>query len=257
MKRIKITSIFLICLFSFSFINAQFGQDLSQAEQFFNQKKYEKSIEIYNSIIKQGKISSALYFNLGNSYYKNGDFSNAELYFEKALKLDYGNDNIKSNLRLTLKKIDSDISESKKIFIFQWWDKFISVFKITCWFYLTLILFFFILIYLIYYLFYKNQFNVKYPKRVLILLIIITLISEIGFIGSYNQNIQKQYILMGDEALFSGPDERSDKLYDLKSGEKLKLTDSLQNWYFIELINGEKGWILKDKLKANLGFVKK
>ncbi|MBK8663673.1 MAG: SH3 domain-containing protein [Ignavibacteriales bacterium] len=56
-------------------------------------------------------------------------------------------------------------------------------------------------------------------------------------------------ILMAEENIYPAPDRRSEILYDLTAGEKLKITDSLDKWYQVELINREKGWILKDNIE--------
>ena len=52
---------------------------------------------------------------------------------------------------------------------------------------------------------------------------------------------------MAPAQMYSAPGERSQKIYDLPAGEKLILTDSLNDWYEIILVNKEKGWIRKDK----------
>jgi hypothetical protein len=50
-------------------------------------------------------------------------------------------------------------------------------------------------------------------------------------------------ILLEPGALYQGPDERSEKDYDLRPGTKLKILNSLDSWLKVELINKESGWI--------------
>ena len=59
-------------------------------------------------------------------------------------------------------------------------------------------------------------------------------------------NDDSKAILLEENALFEGPDIRSDKLYDLKAGTWFSITDSLDGWLKIELINKENGWMEAD-----------
>ena len=46
-----------------------------------------KAIALYDSILASGRESSELYYNLGNCYYKNKDWTNAIWHYEKSLQL--------------------------------------------------------------------------------------------------------------------------------------------------------------------------
>ena len=59
---------------------------------------YEQAIVSYDSIEKLGYISSELYFNLGNCYYKLNKVAPTIYNYEKALLLDPLNEDAKNNL---------------------------------------------------------------------------------------------------------------------------------------------------------------
>ena len=50
-----------------------------EANNLYNESKYEKSIELYYQILDSGFHSAELYFNLGNSFYKLNDIANLSL----------------------------------------------------------------------------------------------------------------------------------------------------------------------------------
>lgn len=60
----------LIGLFMVLLCTAQNDQLFEQATDAYNAGDYEKAVSFYNNILENGKHSAALYFNLGNAYYK-------------------------------------------------------------------------------------------------------------------------------------------------------------------------------------------
>ena len=70
----------------------------------YNQGKYSEAISQFKLIIENGEHSDALYFNLGNSYYKINDLANSIYYFEKALKLNPNDKDVLNNLSFSQNK---------------------------------------------------------------------------------------------------------------------------------------------------------
>ena len=89
----NIVFVFFVMIFSnnlhsqdqlnFSDLNDKF----TEANNLYNDSKYEKSIELYYQILDSGFHSAELYYNLGNSFYKLNDIANSILFYEKSLKL--------------------------------------------------------------------------------------------------------------------------------------------------------------------------
>ena len=76
----------------------------------YNQGKYLEAISQFQLIIENGEHSDALYFNLGNSFYKINDIANSIYYYEKALKLNPNEKDVLNNLsysqNMLIDKID-------------------------------------------------------------------------------------------------------------------------------------------------------
>lgn len=53
---------------------------------------------MYLNVIQQQGASAKLYYNLGNSYYRLGEMGNAILAYERALRLDPSDDDVRNNL---------------------------------------------------------------------------------------------------------------------------------------------------------------
>ncbi len=70
------------------------GNELYQAGQF------EQAVEAYRSVLGAGVESATLHYNLGNAYFKAGELGRAILSWERALALDPGLADARSNLEL-------------------------------------------------------------------------------------------------------------------------------------------------------------
>ena len=58
-----------------------------EANHHYNTENYSSAISLYDSIIENNLESSAIYYNLGNCYYKTQDWANAIWYYDKSLLL--------------------------------------------------------------------------------------------------------------------------------------------------------------------------
>ena len=102
--------ILFLLLFISSLANGQSVEELfSKANTFYKQGNLEMAIENYLEIDKQEEVSSELYYNLGNCYYKLNNVAETIYYYEKALKLNPLNEDARNNLvfakRLTIDSI--------------------------------------------------------------------------------------------------------------------------------------------------------
>ncbi len=69
-----------------------------RAEAFYQEERFPKAIEIYESIRSSGVEDGVLYYNLGNAYFKAGRLGFAILSYERALKLMPGDEDVRANL---------------------------------------------------------------------------------------------------------------------------------------------------------------
>lgn len=72
--------------------------EFRMANDFYAEKDYESAIRLYTSLLDRGWESAALYFNLGNAYFKSGDLGRAILYYLRAKRLDPSDEDIRHNL---------------------------------------------------------------------------------------------------------------------------------------------------------------
>jgi len=239
--------LFLMVISSFQL----FSQNnlVNEAIEAYNNKDYQKSINIYSELLTANSFSPELYYNLGDSYFKIGDYGNSLLYFEKALKYQPKNENIIHNIYVVKRKIDSEIIELPDFFLKRWWDSLTNLLSLEVWSILSIL--FALLTIVVVYVYWFNKGKYKFVSKgvvlILFLLFFISLAASYKVKNRiYNSNNR---ILIHTDSLFSAPDLRSDLLYKLEPGEKFYTIDSIDTWYRVKLLNKELGWINKKNCK--------
>lgn len=104
--------ILLFSLFAFS-ISAQ--SLTQQAAAAYNADKYSEAIELYNRVLHEEGVSSDLYYNLGNCYYKSGLLGKAVLCYERALLYNPNNEDALTNLAFVNSKLADKIVDDENI----------------------------------------------------------------------------------------------------------------------------------------------
>ena len=92
----RVIVILLICLCSV-FTNAQNDVLFKEGNTLYNSGKYAEAIQKYETVLKTGEHSSALYFNLANAHYKLNNVAPSIYYYEKALQLSPNDKDIKTS----------------------------------------------------------------------------------------------------------------------------------------------------------------
>ncbi len=151
----------IITLLFFSFCIGQNTELFDKGNDLYNQGRYLEAIESYSDIIKDGKHSSELYYNMGNSYYKLNDIANSIFYYEKALLLNPKSEKITNNLSFAQNMLIDKIEPLPQNQINSFFSSIINLFDYYSWQYIFLFFEFTAVIFLILYLISKTPLNKK------------------------------------------------------------------------------------------------
>ena len=132
MKRIAYIFLFLILSTSL-FATEHYSSVVEQGNAAYKAENYEEASGFYYEVLAANYESSVVHFNLGNCYYKLNRIPDAILYYEKALKLDPGNSDIKFNIAIANRQISDKLEVIPELFIIQWWNSFTQLFNIDTW----------------------------------------------------------------------------------------------------------------------------
>ena len=221
-----------------------------KANELYKNGDYTNAIVLYQKILKSNNHSAELYYNLGNAYLKNNQIPQSILYYEKALKLKPNNEDIKSNLDYANLFINNEIQHSSQFIIDRIFLTITNTLTSNHWAILAIIFLILALAQIAIFLFAKSHRTRKlsFFSSIFTFIIVIFLL----FVSYQNmQNIisPKQAIIMQTTSLKSSPTAKGTDLYILNPGIKVQITNTSEQWYEIRLPNGTKGWILNEKIE--------
>ncbi len=242
----KISTVFFLLIVPILHTHAQSADEMfDKANKRYQEGQYAEAVAGYESILKNGLVSAALYFNLGNAYYKLGRIPDAIISYERARKIDPSDEDLAHNLKLANLSIVDRIDATPQLFIWDWWDSIKNSFSlpwITWTTYLAYLLAFVFLS-----LFFGGR---SYRQR------------RLGLIGTFCSAGGFLILLLlffvklsdattSDEAIITSavvsiknsPDQNSTDAFVLHSGVKVKITEQVGEWVQIRLADGKVGWM--------------
>ena len=246
------TFIFLLfALISSTKANVELTSVFNESNKAYNNEEFSKADSLYSIIDAKGFYSSELFYNWGNVNYKLGNIPETIYYYEKALKLSPGNEEIIHNLKLANKRIadKNTIKTSSRIE-----DVIYSYIKSSTnlWANISIVLMLMSGLLLILFILSKKN---KIKKMAFY---IATSLLLMGMVTIYISSLQnkklsiKEYgiVFTPSVELKMEPSDNSNPAFVLHEGTKVKLLNENENWYEISFDKGQIAWIKKEELKV-------
>lgn len=245
----KNTFILLGLLLTF-FVQAQNTEMLDSANSRYSYGKYEQAIVDYKSIIKSGYISPELYFNLGNSFYRTGDFPRAILSYERARVLSPNDEDIQFNLHMAFLQVSAKNESKPELTVNKWSKNLRLKASSDTWAIFSIIGFIALLASVLVFLFTGNM---LIKKSMLGAAILALLFTSVSIIFSHQR---KNDILIFNTAVISeptvtvksSPDVNGNDVFIVYEGALVTVKDSIIGWKNVALQNGEVGWIPEESV---------
>lgn len=230
---------------------------IAQGNTAFEQKQFKKATQMYERALRDGE-SSLLRYNLGNAYYRLGDRAHAVLNYERALKLDPGNDDARFNLKFVNEKSKINETSGTNYFttLISGWVGHLSS---NTWAMISLAMFVLMHAAIACYRIATGVALQKTGFFGAIVLGIIALLAMASAIYMYRHTTKAHYaIVMTDKAPANkSPRDGEKEEFKLPSGTKVEIIDSISNdksanaamWYMIETTSNKTGWMKKADLE--------
>ncbi len=243
----------LLLLLSMPLISwsSDFATLYKTANEQYRKTQYQDAVTSYTKILDGGYQSEAVYYNLGNAYFKLGDLPSALLYYEKAHKLAPGDEDINFNIYFANSKTPDKVEPAPAFFVTQWWHSIILFFSISALATLSVLAFIIGSGLLVLYLFT----NIVFLKKVSFYIGVLAIISGLSFVFISNRQVHyfndhhQAIIFSGSVNVRSGPGDQAATLFILHDGTKVNILDNNNGWIKVQLANGSEGWIEQTDIK--------
>ena len=247
----------IILIFSVFGMNSQFManeghyEDLyEKANEVYKAGNYDSAKVLYSEIIQNGMVSSELFYNLGNTFYKKGNIPEAILFFERAHRLSPNDEDIKYNLEITNTYITDKITPLENVFFTKWWESITYAFSVTTWSVLFILLLFAAAA--LFTLFgVSNNRKVKQLGLlgggfVLGASIVVILLTNSAF---NKLNLNQAIVFSPTVNIKSEPGLSAMDQFVIHEGLKVEIIDTDGDWTRIRLSDGNSGWLQSQSIE--------
>ena len=238
-------------LFSLVCLTAS-AQTKSQADELYKKEKYEQAAVAYEKILKKEGVAAAVYYNLGNCYYKMDEIPRAVLNYERALLLSPGDEDIRANLVLARSKTIDKTTLASEMFFVTWWRAVVNSMSVQAWTTLAIAAFVLMLVGILLYCFVSTIAVRKVGVYGAFVMLFLVFISNIA---AYSQNelIQKRMtaiVMSPAVTVKSSPSVNSTDLFVIHEGTKVEILDNqMKGWREVKFEEGKQGWVPREAIE--------
>ncbi|MDR1526741.1 MAG: tetratricopeptide repeat protein [Dysgonamonadaceae bacterium] len=225
---------------------------VEQANAAYSAKDYRQAAQLYESAINENGASAAVYYNLGNAFYRLNQIAPAILNYERALLLDPGNRDIRFNLEIARLKTVDKIEPVGEFFLAEGYNAVKNLYSADQWSYIAIVSFV-LLILCLFLFFFSRRIALKKTGFYSGLALLVFCLAANVF--AYNQKKKLTHrttaiIFSATTTIKSAPDNSGTDLFILHEGTKVQITNRLGEWNEIETADGNVGWIQSKEIEV-------
>lgn len=207
---------------------------------------YRGALEAYHRAESAGYVSGALYYNMGNAYFRLDETGQAIRYYEKARRLMPENREILHNLEIVRTGLTDQFSQVPKPFWIRLWERLLTTVGATG-FFLTGLLLYLTAAGLFGYRLWTGTRN-PWNRRFLTLSLATGLLFLVlAFAASIDRTTSQRAVVIADEVILrEAPQPDAQASLNIHEGLVFEILDTRDAWLNVRIPNGTTGWIEAD-----------
>ncbi len=222
-----------------------------RANRHFESGDMDSARSIYETIVRQGCVNAAVYYNLGNCYLHKGDIGHAVAMFLRAERISPRDADIRANLLLARSMIGQPV-EPPKVNRFIGWIQRVHhalstselVFSALAAYFLTIAAFLAAMI--------DNRRRSR--RRYIRIAVFGAIWMAIGVIGLgirvYDrEGVETAVAVRNEVSARTGPGEHFAEVYRQQAGYEMRVLRHQGGWAEVRLLNGFTGWVPDDSIE--------
>ena len=251
-KQIKVSlrrllqSVLTALFFSFNFCRLTAAEgtaaDFDGANKLYEQGKFAEAAAGYQKVLQSGHVSPAVYFNLGNAYFKGGQLGRAITAYREAESLTPRDPDIRANLQFARNQVQGPTISAPG------WQRWLNKLSLNEWTWLgaaCLWLWFALLI-----IAQWRSLSLAIPRKVIITLGMITvLVNACLLVALKVEGFTKKAVVVTAEAVVrQGPLDESQTAFTVHDGAELRVLDRKDEWLQVTADPRRIGWVRRDQV---------
>ena len=227
-------------------------EDFERAEVLYQNERYLEAAESYEAMRGQGLEDGALYYNLGNAYFKAGRLGRAILNYERALVLMPGDAETRANLTFANELIADTVEPSPLPLLIRWAVDFyrhlspgIAARILSVSFLLTGVTVTLLIV-------------DRWSGLRSFVLVSVVAFGSVSFVSGIVlatklitvSKIVEAVVLAENAYVRSGPGDGNPRLAEIHEGLKVRVLSHREGWYQVSLANGLTGWTQQDNVET-------
>lgn len=232
------------------------AQTVAQADSAYAREHYQEALQLYSQIAQKQGVSSGLYYNMGNAYYRMNDLTHAIISYERALKLNPANADARANLDFVRTKagISQDTGAS---FFTNLASGFVGRLGSNAWAWISVAAFLLMLGAVALYVFVDSVALRKvgfFGGGVLLVVFVLSLLFALHM-HSVQAGSDAGIVTAPSATLSTVPHTpaQAEVAFTLKQGNKVAITDSVtsnrQVWLNVTTPDGRRAWLLSTDIE--------
>lgn len=244
-KAVILLMLLLFCPLAMSAVTKE------QVDEEYSKGNYQQAIIGYKELLKTG-VSSDLYYNLGNAYYRTGDNTKAIVAYERALRLSPGNSDILFNLQFVRNKTIDRLMPNSDMFFVTWYKSLVNLVSVDTWAIFSVLSVLIALVLMLLFLFGNKIIQRKIGFYGAISFLVLFVLSNVF---AYQQKAQFEnrndaIVVASTISVKKTPVNTGTDAFVLHEGTKVRITDkTMSDWRHIELSDGRDGWVRKTQIE--------
>lgn len=207
----------------------------NQANSAFAEKRYSDAARDYESLILRKHYSPEVFFNLGNTYFEQGQIGKSVVNYKRALWLDPNDADIKANLKFV--RHQAGFFETDP----AWWEEWSHTLSVNGWALLGLWSLALLCLWAA-----LRMFQIKGTYRsIAVILILLTLTSAVCEYLQL-QELNQAVVITSEGDLKIAPIDKSPSSAKIPAGSVVQIQKQRDDFYFVTSEDGKAGWISLD-----------
>jgi len=215
--------------------------DFDAANTLYAQGKFTEAAAAYEKLIHSGFVSSAIYFNLGNAFYKAGEIGRAVAAYRQATQISPRDPDIRANLNFVRGQIQGPAHPTTR------WHQWLGKLTLNEWTFVASAALWILLLLLT---------MIQLRPALKSALRTLTLLSGIGTAGALAcliavisvRSTPLAIVAVPEASVRNGPFEEFQSLFTVSNGAELAVIDQKDDWIQVRADETKVGWIKRSQV---------